>query len=354
MIIDAFKKAFGTTPFATNYTPGRVNLLGEHIDYNGGLVLPTALPIGIETALSPRTDNKVRIASDRFEGIVEFDLSSSQPGHWGNYVLGAVKYASRPGLLKAGADVMVLSTMPDGGGLSSSAALIVSIFKTARDISGVKISDSDIAVLARKVENDYIGVPCGIMDQMAVAIAKQGEALALNTKTLAYDLIDLPTNYHMAVIHSGVQRKLSEGRYAVRKEECDIAKKLLGRDDICLVGDAELQRIESFPDPISKRARHCVREHRRAVNAALALKASDIETFGRLMDESHLSMRDDFEMSVPQIDALVASAKEEGAIGARLTGGGFGGCIVACVEKEDLDQWATSLLARHLDAYFIC
>lgn len=354
MIDQSFKAVFGRLPDIKNYTPGRVNLIGEHIDYNGGMVLPTALPIGIETALAPRKDNQVRITSDRFPGVAEFNLEETYTDHWAKYVLGAIKYGVDAGLMSGGADVCVHSTMPDGGGLSSSAALIVSLLKSARTLSNSKISDPEIAIIARRVENDYIGVPCGIMDQMAVAIATEGKGLALDTNTLDYTVLDLPSDIHMAVVHSGVQRKLSEGRYAIRKEECDEAKKLLGRDDICLIDNLELKRSQSFADPINKRTRHCVTEHRRVVQATKAIAKKDIDQFGRLMIQSHISMRDDFEMSVPEIDALVDTAVDVGAIGARLTGGGFGGCIVACVEKAKSDAWRENLLSHHPNAYFIC
>ena len=260
---------------------------------------------------------------------------------------GAVIFAREAGYLDGGADIYVESSIPDGAGLSSSAALIVAILKAARDHNGAAASDEEIAKLARRVENDYIGVPCGIMDQMAVAVAREGQAIALDTISLAYDVIDLPSDYRMAVIHSGQFRKLSESKYAERKHECDKAKAALGAPELCLLTDDGLKKAETLPDPIYRRVRHCVTEHRRVKAAADALRASDIPVFGMLMNESHLSMRDDFEMSTPMIDALVESAVRLGAVGARLTGGGFGGCIVVCVEAGRHDEWISALLKAH-------
>ncbi len=353
MIEDLFAKAFAKRPTATARAPGRVNLIGEHTDYNGGMVLPTALGVGLEAALAPRDDAAVRIASDRFAGLAEAGLTTPAHGAWSDYALGAVIYAQRAGYLAGGADLYVLSSIPDGAGLSSSAALIVATLKAARDAGGADASDVEIAQLARRVENEFISMPCGIMDQMAVAVAREGQAIALDTKTLAYDLIDLPSKYDMTVIHSGCHRKLSDGRYAARKHECDAAQAALGGGDLCLLTDAMLDKAAALADPLARRARHCASEHRRTVKAAAALKAGDIAAFGALMNESHISMRDDFEMSLPAIDALVESAVAFGAVGARLTGGGFGGCIVACVEKDKVPAWREKLLAAHPAAYAV-
>lgn len=354
MLEKRFNDLFGRQPSITNFTPGRVNLIGEHTDYNGGMVLPTALKLGISIAFSPSANLTSRIASDRFDDFIEITENESRRGDWSDYALGAIKYAQKAGFIEYGADIYIKSTLPDGAGLSSSAALIVGILKAARELAQSSMSDRDIAVLARRVENEFIGMPCGIMDQMAVAVANQRQAIALNTKSLNYDVIDLPSAYHIAVVHSGQHRKLSDGRYADRKHECDQARALLGTEDLCLLDDEQLKMLERLPEPISRRAMHCATEHRRTVKASEALKAQNMDSFGALMKQSHLSMRDDFEMSLPEIDRLVESASNLGAIGARLTGGGFGGCIVACVRNEILKKWQDALLAEHPNARIIC
>ncbi len=348
-----FKDAFGASPMQSGFTPGRVNLIGEHTDYNGGMVLPTALKQGLSLSLSPRADNIVRIASDKFKGIAERDVSQSRTDDWSDYVLGAIIYANKAGFLSGGADVAIETSLPIGAGLSSSAATIVGLLKLARTEAKGAVSDADIAVLARRVENEFIGVPCGIMDQMAVAIAQPGQALALDTKSLGYDLIDLPDDYHMAVIHSGVYRQLNEGRYKERKEECDVVKAHLGLEDICLISDAKFETLAGLPDHIIRRARHCMTEHRRTIKAVNLLKNNNMRDFANLMIESHISMRDDFEITVPQLDNIVEDAVKFGALGARMTGGGFGGCIVACVKNEDLNAMNEQLFARHKDAFFV-
>ena len=354
MIDQYFNSQFGTAPAQIAHAPGRVNLIGEHTDYNGGMVLPTMLPVGVTVAMRPRTDNIVRIASEMFDQPFEGTLDDAKTGAWADYALGAVIFPRNAGLLRAGADVAIQSTMPAGGGLSSSASLIVAILKAARAHSGTEMTDQDIALLARRVETEFIGVPVGIMDQMAVALAAPGQALALDTKSLSYELIDLPTTHHMAVIHSGQHRQLNDGRYAERKVECDAARNILNVDDICLLTDDALAQAPTMPNMLNARVRHCVTEHRRTVAAAQALKSGDMDALGALMNESHRSMRDDFDMSLPEIDALVADVQRHGAIGARLTGGGFGGCIVACVPKPMLQDMLENVLSGRPQAYFVC
>jgi galactokinase len=334
-------------------SPGRVNLIGEHTDYNGGMVLPAALSVSLTITMGLRGDDRLMIRADGFEGVAGRNFDDPAQGDWADPAAGALIEARRLGLLKTGADVHIRSTIPHGAGLSSSASLIVTLLKAARELAGSDISDVEIALAARRVENDYIGVPCGIMDQMAVALATPGQAMALDTKTLDYRLIALPPGYAMMVIHSGVTRNLNEGRYAVRKEECDRARAVFGQDDICLIDPAVIEAAQDIDDTVRRRARHCATEHRRALAAVAALQAGDIAAFGALMNASHLSMRDDFEISLPVIDALVADAKSLGAVGARLTGGGFGGCIAACVELDRRDAWLAAVLAAHPQARFV-
>ncbi len=354
MVQDIFNAAFGYRPKIQGFTPGRVNLIGEHTDYNGGYVLPTALKLGLDIALSPRSDRKVRIVSKGYDGRSETVLDAPISGHWSDYARGAVLYAGKAGLLDGGADIAVSSTLPEGAGLSSSAAITVGILKLARNLSSAAIDDVEISRTARRIENEFIGMPCGIMDQMAVAIANPGQALFLDTDILTYDLVDLPVDHHMAVIHSGKYRLLNEGRYKERKEECDVVKTALGRDDICRITQKDLDSLSGLDDVHQRRARHCMTEHRRTIAAATAILENDLAEFGLLMIESHASMRDDFEITLPAIDALVDDAVRFGATGARMTGGGFGGCIVACVENKKLEKWKSNLLSNHRDAFYVC
>lgn len=335
----------------TLFVPGRVNLIGEHTDYNGGLVLPTALNIGVTVSMSPRRDDNIHIVSDAFDTVAQRTIQTEKSGHWSDYVTGAIKLANEKQWLVGGANVALTSTLPFGAGLSSSAAVTVGILKLARDMSGAKVSDTACAIFARRVENEFIGVPCGIMDQMAVALAHPGQALALNTNDLSYQLIDLPKGTRVAVIHSGHQRLLEEGRYAERKAECDAVKHELGHDNICHATPEEMQQILHLPDHIYARASHCVSEEARTTLAIEALRANDMKHLGELLIEGHASIRDDFEITVDATDKLVEDAVGFGAFGARQTGGGFGGCIVALVAEGTYPKWVSDLLAAHPNAY---
>ena len=345
-----FERAFGAAPAVTLFSPGRVNLIGEHTDYNGGCVLPTALRLGVKVALAARTDGLVRVASDRFDGVAERNLDERASGDWSDYVLGAIVAARDEGLLPGGADVALAADLPDGAGLSSSAAVTVGVLRAAAEAVGVALDPLRAARLARGVENDFVGVPCGIMDQMAIALAAPGEALALDTQSLAYETVSLPSGYDFPVIHSGVRRSLNEGRYAERRAECEAAAAALGASALCRLTDEEATRAAALPAPLARRTRHCVTEHRRTLAATTALREGDMAAFGGLMIESHASLRDDFEVSVPAIDALVASLTAAGAMGARLTGGGFGGCVVALTRRERTEAVLKKALASHAAA----
>ena len=346
-----FRQLFGHSPDLTVFVPGRVNLIGEHIDYNGGCVLPHALHHGVTVSLTPRADKAINVGSNRFEGLSQSTIGNPSALPWARYAQATVQLAYDLGWITGGADVAILSDLHDGAGLSSSAAICVGILKALRQVSATEVTDVDIAQLARRVENEAIGVPCGIMDQMAVAIAQSGEALFLNTATLTYESIRLPQDIRFIVIHSGMHRELAEGHYKARKEECDIAKEAFGTEDLCHLSEEELEAKEGLPGPVRKRVRHCITEHARTVTAAACLRQGDMTAFGRLMRTSHQSMRDDFEMSLPVIDALVETCLREGALGARLTGGGFGGCIVAAVKREQTDLWTARVLSQHPQAF---
>ncbi|MFU7527758.1 galactokinase [Qipengyuania sp. ASV99] len=332
--------------------PGRVNLIGEHIDYNGGMVLPAALSIGLKVKLTPRRDDTMTIAANDYPEIATRQMDECVSGHWSDTALGALRQARALGMIAGGADLAVRSTIPQGSGLSSSAALIVAVLKAARAAGNTALTDTALAVEARAVENGFMGVPCGIMDQMAVALAEPGTAMALNTATLSYALLGLPRTHAVMVVHSGLTRKLTDGRYGARKAECDRAKAYFGTDDLCRLTPGEIA-ASALEEPARKRALHCASEHRRVLDAVAALKADDMATLGRAMNESHVSMRDHFEMSLPAIDALVTDALTLGADGARLTGGGFGGCIVAIIDHQRQSRWLAELLSRHPAARFI-
>lgn len=354
MIADAFAASFGGQPTVIQQTSGRVELLGSHTDYNGGMVLPAGLPVGVTVALRPTAEPEIRIGSQQFTGMHTYALGESARGHWADYAAGAVMQAQRHGLLSAGAELTISTTMPDGAGLSSSAALIVCVLKAARASSAKTMDDTQIALLAQAVEHDFIGVPVGIMDQMAVAITTASQAMALDTRTMHYELINVPSKIRISVIHSGYSRKLSDGRYKQRRDECDEAKRLLNVDHLCLLDHTQINMANALPWPYSGRAIHLAKEHIRTIEAIAALEQGDLDRFGALINASHASMRDLFQITTPQIDDLVGDAVALGAAGARLTGGGFGGCIVACTSQERFDPWIKTLLERQPKARLIC
>lgn len=350
---EGFEAAFGRQPDQSGSAPGRVNLIGEHIDYNGGLVLPTALRETVDVAIRFHEEPTVRIRSERFEGIVERRAGEPATGHWSDYAIGAFTKAEALGWIDGGVDMFIQSAVPDGAGVSSSAALITAILRAVSQHAGAPAIPVDIALHARSVENDYIGMPCGIMDQMAVGLARHGEALALDTVSLDTEIIAIPQDWTFVTLHSGIQRKLSDGRYKQRFEECEAARKALNAAHLCLLDDDQRAMASELPDPLSRRVQHVLTEHERVQSAVACMKTGDAAGFGALMDASHKSYSDDFEASTPAIDAMLSEARACGAAGARLTGGGFGGCIVCLLQTGDASEWASTFTARHPQSWTV-
>lgn len=324
-------------------TPGRVNLIGEWIDFNGGTVLPMALSQSVSLEMHANHQNHDRVRSAQFPDQVDFDTGAPAAGHWSDYVRGGLQHARDAGWITGGQDVTVESTVPVGAGLSSSAATIVAALKAA-SAHLANIDPVQIAQAAKQIENDFIGVPCGIMDQMAVAIGTTGTVLALDTRNCSHEVIPVPGDWTVAVVHSGIGRALADGRYKVRREECLAAAEALNVPYLC---DAGLAAAEALPPPLAKRARHVITEGQRSLQAIIALKSSDRPAFGQLMNASHASLRDDLEVSVPEMDEMVRDAVELGADGARITGAGFGGCFVCLIDTRRAADWWTELQARH-------
>ena len=349
--VNAFQSTFGQPPLIAASAPGRVNLIGEHTDYNGGAVLPAALQRRIQVALSRNESGHVAIRSSRFDDTVHRPVGDPKRGDWTDYAVGAIDKAAQLGWLTGGVNVYIESDVPDGAGVSSSAALITAILRAAAIIGQVATTPVEIAKHARAVENDYIGMPCGIMDQMAVGLADFGKALALDTRDLSYEVIDIPEAWGVAVFHSGVRRELADGRYKARFEECQEASQALGTSHLCRLDQDQVRAMADLPENLRKRTRHVMTEHKRTVEASAAMKANDLDQFASLMNESHRSYSQDFEASTPVIDDLVNDALNIGAKGARLTGGGFGGCIVTLIEADKLEGFAAELLDRHEKAW---
>jgi galactokinase len=334
---DAFAWLFGRPPDAEASAPGRVNLIGEHTDYNGGYVLPTAIPQQTTARVARRSDRRVRAWSADFadQGVLEYDLGREEPRRkWLDYVAGVTREAAKVAALPGGFDLALTSEVPVGAGLSSSAALEVSLLRVLRSVFSLALDDVTIAKIGQRAENDFVGAPVGIMDQMASSLADPATALFLDARSLAFDRVPIPRAAALVVIDSGIEHSHAGGEYRTRRSECEQAARALGVRQLRDVGPDELERIDRLPPVLARRARHVVTEDARVLEAVATLRAGDLERLGRLLDLSHESLSRDFEVSTPQIDRLVAIARRQpGVFGARLTGGGFGGSILALVRE---------------------
>ena len=352
-LMKKFEELFGSTEGAGFYfSPGRVNLIGEHTDYNGGHVFPCALTIGTYGAARKREDRKIRFYSENFSkmGVFETsldDLVYHEEANWTNYPKGVVWAFKEKGYeAPTGFDMVMYGNIPNGSGLSSSASVELLMGVILVDLYGFEgLSMIDLALLGQYAENRFNGMNCGIMDQFAIAMGKENQAIFLDTGDLSYEYAPIEMKGAKIVIAaSNKKRKLTDSKYNERRAECeealaDIQKQM----DIKALGELTEEQFEQVQDAIQnpvcrKRAKHAVYENQRTIKAVAALKAGDLETFGKLMNASHVSLRDDYEVTGKELDTLVEAAwKQEGVIGSRMTGAGFGGCTVSIVKEEAID-----------------
>ena len=357
-LIESFKEVFGGEgEIRTYFAPGRVNLIGEHTDYNGGHVFPCALTIGTYGVARKREDNKLRFYSLNFEknGVVESSLDDLTPykeAGWTNYPKGVMwAFEKRGYQMASGLDILIYGNIPNGSGLSSSASLEVLTGVIIKDMFGFDVSMVDVALIGQYSENNFNGCNCGIMDQFASAMGKKDHAIFLDTNTLNYEYAPVVLeDAKIVIINSKVKHSLVDSAYNDRRNECETAlKELQGVVDIQTLGDLTEEEFEKYKGAIKseirqKRAGHAVYENQRTIKAVAALKANDIETFGKLMNASHVSLRDEYEVSCEEIDILVDLAwKTEGVLGSRITGGGFGGCTVSIVKNDAVDRFIASI-----------
>jgi galactokinase len=341
-----FHDVFRSEPVVHTQAPGRVNLIGEHTDYNGGFVLPAAIPQRSHAWLAPHTGRRVRAASSNTtDGMVEYDLGTEQPGRgWLDYVQGATALLAAEGFSVAGFDLLVTSDIPLGSGLSSSAALGVSLVRGLREVFALGLTDTQIAQLWQRVENRFVGAQVGIMDPMACSLAEPGTALFLDARSLHFEQVPLPPGADWVVINSGVAHQHSAGDYNSRRAECERACQLLGVAQLRDLGKDDLARVMQLREPLGPRARHVITENARVLAAVDAMRAGDLKGLGRLFNASHNSQRDDYAVSVPAIEQLIQRArKEPGVYGARLTGGGFGGSVVLFTDTGRAHQAAGNI-----------
>jgi len=346
----SFADVFGLAAEAEATAPGRVNLLGEHTDYHEGYVLPAIIPQRTHASISRRTDRAVRAWSAETPGAVEeYVLGFETSGRgWLDYVQGLTMALSRRGVDLPGFNLHLWSTVPIGGGVSSSAALEISVLRALRTRFGLALDDVALARIGQAAETEFVGAPVGIMDQMASSLGREGEALFLDTRTLAVERILLPREIDLVVIDSGIPHAHAGGAYALRRRESFEAAAALGVGHLRDLDVDALGRLDGLDPILARRARHVITENRRVRDGVTALRASDIPTFGRLMNASHESMRVDYETSTPDVDTLVAIARQDGDVaGARLTGGGFGGAIVAIAYAGTAAEAAGRIAGRY-------
>jgi galactokinase len=342
---------------AFSLAPGRVNLIGEHMDYNDGFVLPVAIDRRITAAFAPRSDRLVRAFALDFAQTDSFSLdlvARLEGDSWGNYVRGIAAVLQEAGYAIAGLDLAIHGDIPAGTGLSSSAALEIAVLGAFQSAAGLEISPTDQALLALRAENDFVGVNCGIMDQMAAVMGRRDHALLIDCRSLEVEFVPLELTrrrLRIVVAETGLARTLTTSAFNTRRRECGEAAALLSRaisaraiESLRDATPQDLQTINSvLPDPLNRRARHVVTENERVLRAVEALRNDDLTLFGELTYASHESLRYDFEVSCPELDLLVdLAAKVEGVVGARMTGAGFGGCTVNLVRERALEVSATN------------
>lgn len=362
ILLQKFEELYGNADGADVYfAPGRVNMIGEHTDYNGGHVFPCALTIGTYAAVKKREDRKLRFFSMNFErlGVIESsldDLKPSDQAGWTNYPKGVMwAFAERGMKMDSGLDIVLNGNIPNGSGLSSSASLEVLTGFLLRDLYGFDVTNVDLALIGQYSENNFNGMNCGIMDQFASAMGKKDNAIFLDTADLSYQYAPLVLNgAKIIVTNSNVKHSLVNSAYNERRSECEKAlEELKAVVDIKGLGDLSEEQFEANKDAIKdevrkKRAKHAVYENQRTIRAVEALKANDLTEFGKLMNASHVSLRDDYAVSCDEIDVLVEEAwKVEGVIGSRITGGGFGGCTVSIVKDEAVEVFKEKVGAAY-------
>jgi galactokinase len=354
-----FAEAFHAEPGIFR-APGRVNLIGEHTDYNDGFVLPAAIGFSTFVATAPRSDGKLVIRSENFPGEFVFDVNHLPRGRqeeWCDYVLGVAVTLQRLGYPVPAASLLVRGEVPMGSGLSSSAALEVATALALVSLSGVKLPFTEIAKLCQKSENEFVGARVGIMDQYVSCLGKAGHALFLDCRSLEYELVPIPANLKFVICNTMVKHELASGSYNQRREECEQGTKIFAKWDpkVRALRDVSMELLErhasELPEAIRKRCLHVVQENQRVLDAVRCLQTGDLVRLGELMRASHNSLRDLFEVSCRELDIMVEAAEGlPGYCGGRMTGGGFGGCTVNLVRDHDAENFAAQISERYRSA----
>ncbi|MDH6365492.1 galactokinase [Enterococcus sp. PF1-24] len=354
---EKFLTVFGEAATGEYFAPGRINLIGEHTDYNGGHVFPASITIGTYGLAKKRQDKKFRFYSENFAefGIIEVDLADltyRKADNWTNYPKGMIKFLQEAGsVIDAGLDILYYGTIPNASGLSSSASIELLTGVILNDQFALGIEMLDLVKTGKKVENEFMGVNSGIMDQFAIGMGKKDQAILLDTNTLKYELVPAAFGeYVIAIMNTKKRRELADSKYNERRSECEEAlKRLQSKLTIQALGELDEATFAANQDLIGdetliKRAKHAVTENQRTLKAKAALVAGDLTTFGELLNASHHSLKHDYEVTGIELDTLVAAAQaQSGVLGARMTGAGFGGCAIALVKESQLDDFIANV-----------
>jgi galactokinase len=358
-----FIQLFGDSP-RIYQAPGRVNLIGEHTDYNDGFVMPAAIGFHTAVALAPRSDHKLVIYSENYSEQVDFELDqlpASRAGHWSDYVVGVAKMLLRSGQQLSGANLLIDGNVPQGAGLSSSASIEVAVGYALLDSAGSsssankiasesKIDRTQLALLCQRAENEFVGARCGIMDQFVSSHGERGKALLLDCRSLEFRPLPLPDDVALAICNTMVKHSIAQGEYNQRRAECEAGVRALSKylPNIRALRDVTAEDFAKYghqlPEIVMRRCRHVITENARVLLAEVALTQGDLLAFGELMRESHRSLRDDFEVSCYELDLMVdLDSQAEGVFGARMTGGGFGGCTIALVKLDSVADFQRAI-----------
>lgn len=357
-LAETFHREFGREPLLSARAPGRVNLIGEHTDYNDGFVLPAAIDYQTWVLAAPRDDRRIRaVAKDfdhqRVEIALDQPMKKTAQAPWSNYLRGVLRALLGDGWVLTGADLLIAGQIPPGAGLSSSAALEMALIRALTGLSGEPVSPIRAAQLGQQAENDFVGCSCGIMDQLASALGEQGHALLVDCRSLEFQTIPIPAEWRLLIVESGVSRGLVGSEYNQRRAQCEAAVahfKLMSMRDLSL---EQLLSAEADMNPLAfRRARHVLTENARTLMACEALADADVGELSRIMAESHRSMREDFQITTPEIDTLVGILNRagQGQAGVRMTGGGFGGCVIALAPSAIVPRLIAAVESEYCQA----
>ena len=349
---EKFKRLYGVQPLLVQ-APGRVNLIGEHTDYNDGLVLPAAIQFQTRVAIAPRPDRQLIVFSQNYSEQVKFELEelpAAARQHWSDYIIGVARQLVERGIRLQGANLLIHGDVPQGAGLSSSASLEVAVCRAFLELFAASMEGIDIAVLCQRAENEFVGARCGIMDQFVSVHGRKDHALLLDCRSLTYRHQPIPEQVRLVICNTMVRHSVAGGEYNQRRQECETAARFFAErgPDVKALRDVSLEDLHKYEsglsDNVRKRCRHVITENLRVAQAADALERRDVPLFGQLMNNSHIILRDDFEVSCSELDVMVKLASGiDGVYGARMTGGGFGGCTINLVESGTVETFQTKI-----------